>query len=104
MLQIAANWLEQEATENAAAKEAYMEEHCPTPDLSGDMAALAVNQDRIKTFLTSSQIKIYKSSPPVPWQDYCKKLYQSLDKIDEDRYDAEAKVEKTQKEVECHAN
>lgn len=37
-------------------------------------------------------------------QDYCKKLYQCLDKIDEDRYDAEAKVEKTQKEVEWRAN
>lgn len=37
-------------------------------------------------------------------QEFCKKLYQSLDKIDEDRYDAEAKVEKTNKEVERHAN
>ncbi|XP_075884900.1 troponin I, fast skeletal muscle-like [Nelusetta ayraudi] len=73
MLQIAATWLEQEATEMAAAKEAYMEENCPAPDLSADMAAMA---------------------------DYCKKLYQCLDKIDEDRYDAEAKVEKTQKEID----
>lgn len=58
MLQIAANWLEQEATDTAAAKEAYMEEHCPTPDLSGDMAAMAVNglnQSRIKTLVTFSQ-------------------------------------------------
>lgn len=43
MLQIAANWLEQEATEVAAAKETYMEENCPAPDLSGDMAAMAVS-------------------------------------------------------------
>lgn len=58
MLQIAANWLEQEATETAAAKEAYMEEHCPAPDMSGDMAAMAVtglNQGRIKTLFTFSQ-------------------------------------------------
>ncbi len=42
MLQIAANWLEQEATEIAAAKEAYMAERCPAPDLNGDQAALMV--------------------------------------------------------------
>ncbi|KAM9351974.1 uncharacterized protein ABDE67_006833 [Symphorus nematophorus] len=73
MLQIAANWLEQEAKDIAAAKEAYMEEKCPAPDLSGDLAAL---------------------------QDSAKKLLQALDKIDEDRYDAEAKVAKTDKEIE----
>ena len=33
-------------------------------------------------------------------QDICKKLHQALDKIDEERYDAEAKVGKTNKEVE----
>lgn len=42
MLQIAATWLEQEATEMTAAKEAYMEENCPAPDQSADMAAMAV--------------------------------------------------------------
>lgn len=42
MLQIAANWLEQEAKEIAEAKEAYMAEKCPAPDLSGDQAALMV--------------------------------------------------------------
>lgn len=42
MLQIAANWLEQEANESAAAKEAYMAEKCPPPDMSGDMATLTV--------------------------------------------------------------
>ncbi|XP_041651561.1 troponin I, fast skeletal muscle-like [Cheilinus undulatus] len=73
ILQIAANWLEQEANDIAAAKEAYMAENCPAPDLSGDQAAL---------------------------QEICKKLFQALDKIDEDRYDAEAKVQKTDKEIE----
>jgi len=72
VLQVAASWLEQEAADIAAAKEAYMEENCGAPDLSGDQAAL---------------------------MDICKKLYQSLDKIDEDRYDAAAKVEKTDKEI-----
>ncbi|CAJ1056017.1 troponin I%2C fast skeletal muscle-like [Xyrichtys novacula] len=72
MLQIAANWLEQEAAEIVTAKEAYMAEHCPTPDLSGDQAAL---------------------------MEICKKLHSVLEKLDEDRYDAEAKVDKTDKEI-----
>ncbi|XP_058500419.1 troponin I, fast skeletal muscle-like [Solea solea] len=73
ILQIAANWLEQEAKENEEAKETYMAENCPAPDLSGDQAALI---------------------------EICKKLHHALDKIDEERYDAEAKVEKIDKEVE----
>ncbi|XP_067446927.1 troponin I, fast skeletal muscle-like [Thunnus thynnus] len=72
ILQIAAGWLEQEAADIAAAKEAHMEENCPAPDLSGDQASLV---------------------------EICKKLHQALDKIDEDRYDAAAKVEKTDKEI-----
>ncbi|XP_031734416.1 troponin I, fast skeletal muscle-like [Anarrhichthys ocellatus] len=73
ILQIAANWLEQEATENKAAKEAYMAERCSAPDLSGDQAAL---------------------------MEFCKKLYQALDKIDEERYDTLSKVEKSDKEID----
>lgn len=46
MLQIAANWLEQEAKEAAEAKEAYMAEKCPAPDLSGDQTALMVTGDQ----------------------------------------------------------
>lgn len=42
MLHIAANWLEQEKTDIAAAKEAYLAENCPPSDLSGDLAALTV--------------------------------------------------------------
>lgn len=42
MLQIAANWIEQEKKDIEAAKEAYMAENCPTPDMSGDQAALMV--------------------------------------------------------------
>ncbi|XP_034542664.1 troponin I, fast skeletal muscle-like [Notolabrus celidotus] len=72
MLQIAATWLEQEATDLTAAKEAYMAETCPEPDLSLDQASLI---------------------------EFCKKLSQALDKIDEDRYDAEVKVEKADKDI-----
>ncbi|XP_054631876.1 troponin I, fast skeletal muscle-like [Dunckerocampus dactyliophorus] len=73
MLQIAASWLEQEAAEIAATKEAHMAENCPAPDLGGDQASL---------------------------MDVCKKLQQVIDKIDEERYDTEAKVVKADKEIE----
>lgn len=32
-------------------------------------------------------------------QELCKKIYSAIDKIDEERYDAEAKVTKADKEV-----
>lgn len=44
MLQIAASWIEQEKMETEAAKEAYMAENCPAPDLSGDHAVLLVRR------------------------------------------------------------
>lgn len=43
ILQIAQNWLEQETKETEEAKAAYMVDHCPAPDLSGDQAALMVS-------------------------------------------------------------
>ncbi|XP_058500415.1 troponin I, fast skeletal muscle-like [Solea solea] len=73
MLQIAASWIVQEKKENEEAKVAYMAENCPTPDLSGDHAAL---------------------------MELCKKIYQAIDKIDEARYDIEAKVQKADVEIE----
>merc|ERR1712121_18862 len=72
MLQIAAQWLEQENKEAAEAKQAHMAENCPEPDLSGDQAALV---------------------------EICKKMLQAIDKIDEERYDHEAKVTKGDKEI-----
>ncbi|XP_033935211.1 troponin I, fast skeletal muscle-like [Pseudochaenichthys georgianus] len=73
ILQIAAGWIEEENKELVAAKEAYMSENAPNPDLGGDMTAL---------------------------QELCKKLHQALDKIDDSRYDAEAKVKKSNLEIE----
>uniref|UniRef100_A0A7N8Y0N1 Troponin I2, fast skeletal type n=1 Tax=Mastacembelus armatus TaxID=205130 RepID=A0A7N8Y0N1_9TELE len=73
ILQIAQNWLEQEKSDDAAAKEAYIAEHCPDPDLSGDQAAL---------------------------MEVCKKLHAAIDKIDEERYDIASKVSKADKEIE----
>ncbi|XP_031135761.1 troponin I, fast skeletal muscle-like isoform X2 [Sander lucioperca] len=73
ILSIAAGWLEQEKKDLVVAKAAYMSEHCPAPSMSGDQAAL---------------------------MDICKKLNAQIDKIDEERYDAEAKVLKSDKEIE----
>ncbi|XP_029133390.1 troponin I, fast skeletal muscle [Labrus bergylta] len=73
MLQIAASWIEQEKKDIVAAKETYMAETCPSPDVSGDQAAL---------------------------MEICKKIHASLDKIDDVRYDIEAKVQKADKEIE----
>jgi len=73
ILQIAAGWIEEEKKENAKAKEEYMAEHCAKPDMSGDQAAL---------------------------MELCKKIHAAIDKIDEERYDIEAKVQKADKEIE----
>lgn len=47
MLQIAAGWLEQEKKDAIVAKEAYIAENCPAPDLSGDTAALMVRTEAV---------------------------------------------------------
>lgn len=58
MLQIAASWIEQEKKDIAAAKEAYMAENCPPPDLSGDQAALMVRSwNQLISFLWWSRVK-----------------------------------------------
>lgn len=58
MLQIAAGWIEQEKKELVAAKEAHMSESCPTPDLSGDMAALTVSTHCTSTMNTIVRLVI----------------------------------------------
>lgn len=45
--------LEQEKADIEAAKEAYMAEHCPAPDMNGDQAALMVR--RKKTTISSTK-------------------------------------------------
>ncbi|XP_013874810.1 troponin I, fast skeletal muscle [Austrofundulus limnaeus] len=70
ILSIAATWLEQEKKDIVAAKEAYLAEKCPPPDMSGDL------------------------------METCKKLNALIEKIDEERYDLEAKVGKADKEIE----
>lgn len=51
MLQIAATWIVQEKKDLAAAKEAYMAEHCPSPSLHGDQTALMVTDAPLLTCL-----------------------------------------------------
>ncbi|MEQ2292421.1 hypothetical protein AMECASPLE_023006 [Ameca splendens] len=73
VLSVAATWLEKEKKETAEAKEAYMAEKCPAPNLSGDQAAL---------------------------METCKKLHALIDAVDEERYDLESKLGKGDKEIE----
>jgi len=73
VLSVAAGLLEAEAAEIAAEKEKYMAEVCPPLELPGTQAEL---------------------------MELCKKLGQKSEKSDEERYDAEAKLLKAQKEIE----
>ncbi|KAL2093719.1 hypothetical protein ACEWY4_011031 [Coilia grayii] len=73
MLQIAAQRLEKEAADIVAAKEAYLNENCPPLDFPSSVEDL---------------------------QKLCKELHAKIDKVDEERYDADAKVAKGNKEVE----
>ena len=51
ILSIAATWLEQEKKDLVAAKEAYMVESCPAPNLGGDQAALMVRILKIQKLM-----------------------------------------------------
>ncbi|CAB1331563.1 unnamed protein product, partial [Coregonus sp. 'balchen'] len=73
MLAIAKDLLEKEAASLKTTKAEYMAESCPAPVMSGGLPEL---------------------------QEMVKKLAQTIDKVDEDRYDAEAKVKKADKEIE----
>ncbi|XP_055047740.1 troponin I, fast skeletal muscle-like isoform X2 [Misgurnus anguillicaudatus] len=73
VLSIAFNLLEAETKQVEEDKAAYMSEHCPSLDLPGSAQEL---------------------------QELCKKLHHQIDKVDEERYDMEAKVAKANKEIE----
>ncbi|XP_048112369.1 troponin I, fast skeletal muscle-like isoform X2 [Alosa alosa] len=72
MLQIAAQRLEDEAADIAAAKEQHLSDSCPPIP---DSCSL---EDLLKL---------------------CRELHQKIDKTDEERYDAEAKIVKGEKEI-----
>ncbi|KAF5903894.1 troponin I, fast skeletal muscle-like, partial [Clarias magur] len=73
MLSIAKGLLEAEAIAAEATRAAYMEETCPELSFPGSMADL---------------------------QELVKKLHAKIDKIDEERYDLESKVTKSNKEID----
>uniref|UniRef100_A0A671QVX0 Troponin I, fast skeletal muscle-like n=1 Tax=Sinocyclocheilus anshuiensis TaxID=1608454 RepID=A0A671QVX0_9TELE len=73
VLSIAFSLMDAEAKQLVANKEAHMNEHCPALDLPGSMQDL---------------------------QELCKKLNQQIDQVDEERYDLESKVAKSNKEIE----
>ncbi|XP_028813066.1 troponin I type 2b (skeletal, fast), tandem duplicate 1 isoform X1 [Denticeps clupeoides] len=73
MLQIAHNLLEAEAAEAKEEKKRYMEENCPTLPFPGSLQDL---------------------------QDLCRKLHQQIDIVDDERYDMEVKVTKSNKEID----
>ncbi|XP_063053403.1 troponin I, fast skeletal muscle-like [Engraulis encrasicolus] len=73
LLQIAQGLLEAEAEQLAEEKEAFLSQNCPTLSLPTKMEEL---------------------------QLMCKKYHQSIEKVDEERYDMEAKVTKTNKEID----
>ncbi|XP_062402720.1 troponin I, fast skeletal muscle-like [Sardina pilchardus] len=73
MLAIAEQRMEKEKVEIAAAKDAYLNEKCPELSLPGSLEDL---------------------------QKLCKEIHQKIDKADEERYDADAKVTKGAKEID----
>ncbi|CAM5149666.1 unnamed protein product [Natator depressus] len=73
MLQIAATLLEKETAAKEAEKANYLAEHCPPLSLPHSMQEL---------------------------QEVCKKLHAKIEVVDEERYDTEAKLQKTTKELE----
>ncbi|XP_056317854.1 troponin I type 2b (skeletal, fast), tandem duplicate 1 [Danio aesculapii] len=73
LLQIAHGLLEEEAAAAEEEKQRYMEENCPGLSLPGSMQEL---------------------------QELCRKMHQQIDMVDEQRYDMETKVAKSDKEIE----
>ncbi|KAL2093718.1 hypothetical protein ACEWY4_011030 [Coilia grayii] len=73
MLQIAQDRLKQEAEDRVTERKRYMEEHCPELSLPSGVQEL---------------------------QELCKKIHANIDKVDEERYDLEAKSTKGASEVE----
>ncbi|XP_036837493.1 troponin I, fast skeletal muscle-like isoform X1 [Oncorhynchus mykiss] len=73
MLQIAQEFIEAEAIQAEEDKNSYMDENVPSLSVPGSMQEL---------------------------QDLCKKLHQQIDAVDEQRYDTQSKVAKSDKEIE----
>eukprot|EP00062_Callorhinchus_milii_P003595 gi/632941077/ref/XP_007885671.1/ PREDICTED: troponin I, fast skeletal muscle isoform X1 [Callorhinchus milii] len=74
MLQIAKDLIEKEDADRITEKENYMAENCVPLQLSG---------------ISMQEL-----------QDLCKQLHAKIDKVDEERYDLESKVQKSTKEID----
>uniref|UniRef100_A0A3P8VRW4 Troponin I, fast skeletal muscle n=2 Tax=Cynoglossus semilaevis TaxID=244447 RepID=A0A3P8VRW4_CYNSE len=73
LLQIAETMLEEEAGEAEKEKMVYMEENCPVLSISGGTQEL---------------------------QELCRKLHKQIEMVDEERYDMEMKMKKSNKEID----
>nr|XP_019965457.1 PREDICTED: troponin I, fast skeletal muscle-like [Paralichthys olivaceus] len=73
LLQIAETMLEEEVQEAEREKMKHLEENCPSLSVPGCMQEL---------------------------QDLCRKLHQQIDLVDEERFDIEMKVKKSNKEID----
>jgi len=73
ILQVAAKLLEEEEEEAQREKEEYMQQNCPPLVLTG------ANQELL---------------------DMCKKMFQKIDRVDEERYDVAVRVGKAAKEID----
>ncbi|TMS13124.1 troponin I, fast skeletal muscle [Larimichthys crocea] len=73
LLQIAEKMLAEEAQNDEKEKMDYMEENCPALSVPGCMQEL---------------------------QELCRKLHKQIDLVDEERYDMETKVKKSNKEID----
>ncbi|XP_078233148.1 troponin I, cardiac muscle isoform X2 [Pogona vitticeps] len=74
MLQVAKQEMEKEEEEHAREKERYLTEHCTPLELAG---------------LGLTEL-----------QELCRELHRKIDKVDEERYDTEARVNKSINEIE----
>uniref|UniRef100_A0A8D2LLE2 Troponin I, cardiac muscle n=1 Tax=Varanus komodoensis TaxID=61221 RepID=A0A8D2LLE2_VARKO len=74
MLQVAKHDMEKEDEERAQEKERYLSEHCVPLDLAG--------------------------LGPTELQEMCRQLHTQVDKVDEERYDMEARVNKNINEIQ----
>ncbi|CAL1592024.1 unnamed protein product [Knipowitschia caucasica] len=73
MLSIAKGLLEEEEREREVQREQYMQENCPDPSFPRNMQEL---------------------------QELCREIHRKIDVIDEERYDLENKVNKSNKEID----
>ncbi|KAF7238887.1 Troponin I, cardiac muscle [Varanus komodoensis] len=97
MLQVAKHDMEKEDEERAQEKERYLSEHCVPLDLAG---------------LGPTELQVFGGGwlkegaaptdgvPSVFQQEMCRQLHTQVDKVDEERYDMEARVNKNINEIQ----